>query len=119
MATAKVHTTKESKPKKGKPRRKEKDYTLEIDKIKDDGENLMRVAKSRTVSKSLPFGRFKISDTTTVELVCNQDRKTAAIANKACRQLVKRFLKADMIESGDIIEGAAEIIREEEGEGEY
>lgn len=116
MATAKVHTTKESEGKRRKPRRKEKDYTLEIGKIKDDGENLMRVAKSRTVSRGLPFGRFKISDTTTVELVCNQDRKTAAVANKACRQLVKKFLKADMAESGDILEAVAEEIKKEEGE---
>lgn len=116
MATARVHTTKESDGKGRKPRRKEKDYTVEIDKIKDDGENLMRVAKSRTVSKGLPFGRFKISDTTTVELCCNQDRKTAAIANKACRQLVKKFMKADMVESGEIIEAVAKTIQETEGE---
>lgn len=116
MATAKVHTTKDSDGKGRKSRRKEKDYTVEIDKIKDDGKNLMRVAKSRTVTKGLPFARFKISDTTTVDLCCNQDRRTAAVANKAARQLVRRFLKADMAESAEILEAVAAEIQEEEGE---
>jgi hypothetical protein len=116
MAAAKIHTTKESDGKGRKPRRKEKDYTIEISGIKDDGVNLMRVAKSRTVSKGLPFGRFKIADTTTVELCCNQDPKTAAIANRACRQLVRKFMNADMAESGEILEAVAKAIQEEEGE---
>lgn len=115
MATANVRTTKDTDNKSSK---RERNYTVEIAKIKDDDENLMRIAKSRTVGKSLPFARFKISDTTTVELCCNQDPKTAAIANKACRQLVRKFLKADMIESGEILEAAAKIILEEEG-GNY
>lgn len=116
MATGKARRTKETEGKGRKPTRKERDYTIEIKEIKDDGENLMRVAKSRTVTKALPFARFKISDTTTVELCCNQDRKTAAIANKACRQLVRKFMKADMAESAEILEAAAELIQEEEGE---
>ena len=95
--------------------RKERDYTVEISKIKDDDGNLMRVAKSRTVGKSLPFGRFKISDTTTVDLCCNQDPKTAAMANKACRQLIRKFMMADLLEGGEILEEAARKIEEEEG----
>jgi len=116
MAKGRVSKTKESEGKGRKPKRKEKDYTIEIKGINDDGENLMRVAKSRTVTKGLPFARFKISDTTTVELCCNQDPKTAAVANKACRQLVRKFMKADLAESAEILEAVAEHIQEEEGE---
>jgi hypothetical protein len=116
MATANIRATRDTDSKRGKPTKQERNYIVEIAKIKDDGENLMRVAKSRTVGKSLPFARFKISDTTTVELCCNQDPKTAAIANKACRQLVKKFLRADMIESGEILEAAGKAFLEEDGD---
>lgn len=117
MTTANIRTTRDTDSKGDKSTKRERNYTVEIAKIKDDGENLMRIAKSRTVGKSLPFARFKISDTTTVELCCNQDPKTAAIANKACRQLIRKFLKADMIESGEILEAAARDIQEEERGG--
>jgi hypothetical protein len=116
MASGKARRVKESEGKGRRPQRKEKDYIIEIKGIKDDGENLMRVAKSRTVGNALPFGRFKISDTTTVELCCNQDPKTAAIANKACRQLVRKFQKADLAESAEILAAVAKELQEE---GEY
>lgn len=116
MARAKVHTTKDTEGKKRKPTRRDRDYVAEIAKIADDDEVLMKVSKSKTVSKGLPFGRFKVSDTTTVELCCNQDPKTAAMANKACRQLVRKFMKADMAESADILKEVAKIIAEEEGD---
>jgi len=114
MAKAKVRTTKETERKNRKPKRKDRDYTVEIDKIADDGKVLMKIAKSKTVAKALPFGRFKVSDTTYVELCCNQDPRTAAVANKACRQLVRKFMKVDMAESAAILEEVAEIIAEEE-----
>lgn len=105
MATARINTTRSMHKKDKKPiKNKSRDYTAEIDSIKDDDENLMRISKSRTVGSALPFGRFKISDTTTVELCCNQDLRTAAIANRACRQLIKRFMKADMAESQKILD---------------
>jgi hypothetical protein len=103
MAVIGIHTIKEM-IRRGKEKRKDRNYMLDLPKIKSDGNNLMRIAKSRTVSRSLPYATFKISDTTTVDLCCNQDRKTASIANKAAKQLLDIFLEADLKESTKILD---------------
>ncbi len=67
----------------------------------------MRIAKSKTIGRALPYGEFKISDTTTVELRCNQDLPTAKKANLLCRKLVKKFMEKDLEESNEIFEDEA------------
>ena len=116
MAEARVVRTRLTECKGKHPVEDRREDTVSIKSIADDGEVLMRVAKSKTIGRALPYGQFKISDTMTVELHCNQDLDTAKKANVVCRKLIKRFMKSDLKESNEIYEQEAqELLEDMEG----
>ena len=107
MTEARVIRTRLIEHKGERPVEDRRDYTMGIKSIADDGDVLMRIAKSKTIGRALPYGEFKISDTMTVELHCNQDLDTAKKANVVCRKLIKKFMNGDLKESNEIFEEEA------------
>lgn len=117
MADIKVQTTRTMSRKSDVRRKKEavhdsKELLFKVDRIADSDKILATIGKSRTVSHSLPYGSFKISDTTSVSIQCNQDAKTMVLADEIARKFVARFLEKDMKESTIILKAAAEEERE-------
>jgi hypothetical protein len=116
MTEARVIMTRQKQRKGKKPVEERKEKVINVEDLADDDNILMKVAKSRTIGRALPYGQFKISDTTTVELCCNQDTETAKKANSTCRKLVKKFMKQDLKESEEIYEEEARQMLEDLGE---
>ena len=109
MADMSVKRTRDIEREDKPPKRVEKEMLLKVDRIRSDSEKPQAtIGKSRTVGHSLPFGSFKISDTTTVTVQCDQDAKTMVLADEIARHFVRKFLKKDMDESTEILQAVAE-----------
>lgn len=98
-----VTVEREGKEPRGK--RKEKDYTVYVDKLGDEGGATVGRSRSIQQGSSLEFGEYKISiqDTATVSVQCEQTLKRMKLANKVCCQLRDEFLLEDFKESGKLM----------------
>jgi len=109
MAEVRVRRVKEvtveQKSKEPKSKRTEKDYTVYVDKLGDEGGATVGRSRSIQQGSSLEFGEYKISiqDTATVSVRCEQTQKRIRLANKVCRQFRDEFLLEDFKESGKLM----------------
>jgi len=105
MAEVRVRRIKEVQVTGKNPKREEKDYTVHIEKIGEEGGATVSRSRSLQQGMGLEFGAFKvsISDTATVTLSCKQTLKHIKLANKIASQLRDKFLEEDSKESGILL----------------
>jgi len=109
MAEVRVRRVKEvtveREGKEPKNKRTEKDYTVYVDKLGDEGGAVVGRSRSIQQGSSLEFGEYKISiqDTATVSVRCEQTPKRMRLANKVCCQFRDEFLLADFKDSGKLM----------------
>jgi hypothetical protein len=98
-----VTVEKEGATPKGE--RTEKDYTVYVDKLGDEGGAMVSRSRSIQQGMSLDYGEFKISiqDTATVSVRCEQTLKRIKLANKVTCQLRDQFLQEDFSDSGKLL----------------
>lgn len=109
MAEVRVRRIKEvtvdRKGKEPKTKRTEKDYTVFVEKLGEEGGATVGRSRSIQQGSSLEFGEYKISiqDTATVSVHCDQTLKKIKLANKVCCQLRDEFLLDDFKASGKLM----------------
>jgi hypothetical protein len=105
MAEVHVRRVKETSTGDKELDTQEKDYTILIDKLGEEGGALVSRSRSMQQGMGLSYGEFKVSinDTATVSIHCKQTLKHVKLANKVACQLRDQFLEADFKESSNLL----------------